>query len=64
MSAVDVIMDLRTGDAFKLRGRRFERSGYYNLTMGDGYMTIPVWNDRGREVLIKIKDTDHVEILR
>lgn len=59
--AIDLVLELRTGDAFLLRGRRFVRSGYCGVSHYEGRMVLPVWNDRGREVRITVKAGDTIE---
>lgn len=59
--AIDLVLELRTGEAFTLRGRRFVRSGYYGVSHYEGRMVLPVWNERGREVRITVRAGDRVE---
>lgn len=59
--AIDLVLELRTGDAFTLRGRRFVRSGYYGVSHYEGRMVLPVWNERGREVRVTVRTSDRVE---
>lgn len=60
--AIDLVLELRTGDAFTLRGRRFVRSGYYGVSHYEGRMVLPVWNQAGRETRITVRATDNIEL--
>lgn len=57
---IDFVCELRTGEAFTLRGRTFTRSGYSGVSHYEGRMTLPVWNASGREVVITVRATDKV----
>lgn len=58
--AIDLVCELRTGEAFTLRGRRFVRSGYSGVSHYEGRMVLPVWNERGREVRVTVRAGDKV----
>jgi hypothetical protein len=59
--AIDTVLDLRTGDAFTLRGRTFVRSGGC-VSHYEGRMTLGVWNQLGREVTITVRATDRITV--
>lgn len=59
--AIDLVLELRIGESFVLRGRRFTVSRYSGSSHYEGRMVLPVWNDRGREVKITVRAADRVE---
>jgi hypothetical protein len=62
MSAVETVLTLALGQRFTLRGRTYSLSSWSGWSHYEGYSVVPVWNERGRETRIKIKDADRIEV--
>ena len=61
--AIDVVLSLRTGDHFRLRGRKFVVEGYQGCSNYGDYWLVPVWNERNQKRKIRVRPEDHIEIL-
>jgi hypothetical protein len=61
MNAVEVVVHMKVGDRFSLHGHNWTISDLRGATIGQGYIEQYVWNDKHKEVKIKIKENDRLE---
>lgn len=63
LDTLDTVLRMPLGTAFLLRGRRYKISDSRGWTIGRDYVLAMVWTDQGKERLLRIKETDEIEIL-
>jgi hypothetical protein len=58
MDAIDKVIAMHIGKRFVLRGRRFTLRGYEGWSHYADHSRIPVWNERGRATVLRVKPSD------
>lgn len=62
--AMRTVANLRNGSTFRLRNRTFEvTAGCFTSAYGEGFVEVPVFNEKGRKVFVKVRETDKLEVL-
>lgn len=66
MNAIDALTQSNNGRwvaRFRLRGREYTMVAGGTSTLGDGWARFRVFNSTGKQVDVKVRENDNVEIL-